>query len=216
MSEINYKLVLVGNYDTGKTSLFNKIKNGLNPSQNNINTLGLDRISIDLNLNIKKNGVKVNQPFNLNIFDTAGKKRFISLTKINFRRGDGFLLMYDITNRESFDDIEMWVNIIKEEINELCKYVMILIGYTSNVWVEYKERKVTEEEGYEKCEKLNLIWGGEHDIKNMCFDDIKKLINVYVKAIHDVIAGETIENINKIIKLGKVKKEKNSCVSKKK
>ena len=123
--------------------------------------------------------------------------------------------MYDITNRESFDDIEMWVNIIKEEINELCKYVMILIGYTSNVWVEYKERKVTEEEGYEKCEKLNLIWGGEHDIKKMSFDNVKELISVYVKEIYDVIDGKSIESINKVIKLGKFKKEKSSCVPKK-
>ena len=214
MSAINYKLVLIGNYGSGKTTLINKISQGVNPTPNPINILETDRISINLELNIEKNGVKEKQPFIVTIIETAGNLRFLSVTKPYFHKSDGFLLMYDITDRKSFDDIEMWINIVKETINENSKYAMILIGFTSRVGEDNQERTVTGEEGYEKAEKLNLIWGGEHDIKNMCFDDIKKLINVYVKEIYDVMAGESIETINKIIKLGKVKKEKNSCVSK--
>ena len=47
----------------------------------------------------------------------------------------------------------------------------------------------------------------------MLFDDIKKLVNNFIKLIYDVNSGKTIENINKVIKLEKEKK-KNSCVSK--
>ena len=217
MSTLKYKVILLGNYNSGKTTLFNKIKKGKDPFQDNIKSIGTDQISLNLNLDVGKNGVNTKQSFEVNIVETAGKKEFIKLTKNYFHGSDGFLLTYDITDKTSFEDIEMWVNSIKEEKTGCTdsKYAIILIGFTSNVGVENNERVVTEEEGYEKCEKLNLIWGGEHDIKNMIYDDVKKLIDAYIKEIYDVFDGKTTESINKIIKLGQVKKEKSSCVSKK-
>ena len=175
MSTIKYKIVLLGNYGSGKTSLFNKIKKGKDPSQENINSIGTDHISLNLLLDVEKNGVKTKQSFEVSIVEAAGKKKFIGLNKNYFHGSDGFLLTYDTTDKTSFDDIEMWFNIIKEVKTDCTdsKYTIILNGFTSNVGVEYNERVITEEEGYEKCEKLNLIWGGEHDIKNMIYDDVK-------------------------------------------
>ena len=50
MSAINYKFVLIGNYDSGKATLFNKINQGVNPNQNQVNTVVNSNVSINLEL----------------------------------------------------------------------------------------------------------------------------------------------------------------------
>ena len=46
----------------------------------------------------------------LNIFDTAGEEKFHAVTACHYRKAKGTVIVYDVTNRESFDHLERWIN----------------------------------------------------------------------------------------------------------
>ena len=80
---------------------------------------------------------------NIKILDTAGQEKFRSLSHQYYRDADGCLLVYDITERKSFDEIK---NYFCEQIKEKCKkdIKIILLGNKTDL---EENRKVTSEEG---------------------------------------------------------------------
>ena len=68
-------------------------------------TLGMDYITWTINVD--------NKPVLLQLWDTAGQERFGPITAVFCRRADAFILVYDITNRNSFVGIKGWIDIIK-------------------------------------------------------------------------------------------------------
>ena len=59
------------------------------------------------------------------------------------------------------------------------------------------QREVTEEEAIKLCEENNLVWGGEHSVKNIEYDELKKLFESYVLKIYDIV-GIKIKKTKKI------------------
>ena len=52
--------------------------------------------------------------------DTAGQEQYYSITEQYFRRAQGILLVYDITNQKSFDDLQMWTEKLKQVYATVC------------------------------------------------------------------------------------------------
>lgn len=99
------KFVIIGHVNVGKTSIIRKFTEGLFKG-NALHTVGVDYQSKIINYggeNIK-----------LQIWDTAGHERFRTLTQGFYRGAAGILVVYDITNSVSFDQIPMWVESITE------------------------------------------------------------------------------------------------------
>ena len=127
--DIDYKIILIGNSGIGKTSFFKKLSMGIFPG-NNIST-SIERTTINVDI-IDDN--KDKKSINVSLFDTAGQEKFRAITSNYYKGSQAALLIYDISNRYSFDNIETWVNSIAEcigNINE-SKYVIILIGNKSD------------------------------------------------------------------------------------
>ena len=80
----------------------------------------------------------------LQIWDTAGQERFKNITASYYRGGNGILVVYDITDRESFNNLNSWLIEIEKSANK--NVYKILIGNKSDL---EKERKVTYEQGAE-------------------------------------------------------------------
>ena len=80
---------------------------------------------------------------NCQILDTSGQERYNSLNQSYYRNADAILLVYDISNRNSFDTIQ---NYYIDKIKELCKkdIPIILLGNKTD---KENERKVMQEEG---------------------------------------------------------------------
>ena len=92
-------------------------------------------------LNPKRSPYHSKQVVKLQVWDTAGQERYMSVNKNLFLRVQGMLLMYDITNRESFEHVSNWVDNIKE----ICSSIpIVLVGNKSDM---EELRIVTEEEG---------------------------------------------------------------------
>ena len=180
---ICYKIILIGNSSIGKTSFFKKLSTG-EFHEKNISTIGLDRRTFDIDIITDK---KEKKSFNIKLFDTAGQERFRAITTSYYKGSQGALLIYDISNRNTFDNVETWVNSINETLNNInnSKCVIILIGNKSDlIDSDDKKREVTEEEAKIVCEKFNLIWDGEISVKNIEYEEIRKLFETYVKQIY--------------------------------
>ena len=209
---INYKFILIGNSGVGKTSIFRKLSTG-EFHEKNISTIGIEKKSLDVNIDIDKDGKKEKKTFNISFFDTAGQEKFRAVTLSYYKETDGILLLYDITDRKSFDNVSIWVDSIKEAIegNE-SKYAIILIGNKLDlVEEEKKERQVTEEEAKEACETYKMIWGGERSTKTIKFEELNELFAEYVKEVYKKV-GIKVTGKQTSKKIGNYKKKKKGCL----
>ncbi|KAF7703021.1 ras-related protein Rab-3B [Silurus meridionalis] len=99
-----FKLLIIGNSSVGKTSfLFRYADDSF--SNSFVSTVGIDFKVKTVYRNEKR--VK------LQIWDTAGQERYRTITTAYYRGAMGFILMYDITNEESYNAVQDWATQIK-------------------------------------------------------------------------------------------------------
>ena len=128
-----FKLLLIGNSSVGKSSLlFRFVENVWDDSF--VPTIGVDFKLKTLEVNGKK--VK------LQIWDTAGQERFKNITASYYRGGNGVLVVYDITDRDSFENLNSWLIEIEKNANK--NVYKLLIGNKCDL---EEKRKVTYQEG---------------------------------------------------------------------
>ena len=192
MSEINYKIILIGNSGVGKTTIFKKLETG-EFEEKNISTIGMEKKDLNMNIEVNNNGKKETKTFFVTLFDTSGQEKFRAVTFNYYKGSNGVLLIYDITSKESFDNVSLWVDSIKEAIdsNEESKYAVILIGNKLDL-AEQGKREVTEEEAKDICKQYDLIWGGEQSTKDITLDRLTELFGEYVEKIYNVVGEKKV------------------------
>ena len=212
MSKIEYKFILIGNSGVGKTSILKFLSTGVFP-QEIISTIGVDKKTLDVSVEVEENNKKTKKDFIISLFDTAGQEKFRSIAATYYRGSDGILLLYDITDRNSFESIEMWINSIIESIDKKAdsKYVILLIGNKLDlISEESSKREVEEQDAIDICKKFKLLWGGERSIKSLKFEELNELFAEYVKQIYNEI-GEKKGKEQKAKSIKKYKFKKKCC-----
>ena len=213
MSEINYKIILIGNSGVGKTSFYRKIITG-EFNEKNRSTIGIEKKTLDLTIDIKKDGKKEKKKFVISLFDTAGQEKFRSVTLNYYKGSDGIFLLYDITDKSSFENVKTWIESIKDSLgrNKDSKYAVVLIGNKLDLAEENPDdRQVTEEEAQKICKENEMIWGGEQSIKSISFEELTKLYGEYVEEIYQVVGVNSCSQ-QKLKKGIKYKKPKKGCL----
>lgn len=71
-------------------------------------------------------------PIKLQIWDTAGQERFRTLTTAYYRGAMGIILMYDITNLESFNHLSYWLRNIQEVSHHFINVLLLFFKYVPN------------------------------------------------------------------------------------
>lgn len=79
------------------------------------------------------------------IWDTAGQEKFKSLTRNFYKNSHGVIICYDVTNRKSFENIQIWVDSIKD--NSASSIKMVLVGNKIDL-----DREISTEEGRKLAE----------------------------------------------------------------
>ena len=128
-----FKILVIGETAVGKTCLL------LRYTDNTFNVGHLATIGIDFKIkevDIEGKNVK------LQIWDTAGQERFKNITASYYRGGNGILVVYDITDRESFNNLNSWLIEIEKSANK--NVYKILIGNKCDL---EEKRAVTYQEG---------------------------------------------------------------------
>ena len=213
-SSKEYKIILIGNSAVGKTAFFKKLtKNIFN--ERNISTIGIDKATLyfkDIQVLSKGNNKK--EEFNIILFDTAGQERYRSLAKNYFSSTDIVMLLYDITNKQSFEDIEKWLDDIKDKLSDwkTGHYVIFLLGNKldlANEDGDGNKREVTEEEAESICEKKSIYWGGECSCKTFTQEQLNEIL---LKSFKKYVENFGIkEDPKKATRLGDLKKKKGLC-----
>ena len=137
------KIALLGDSRVGKSTIVNKFIN-LDFKDDLLSTIGSDRFETKFTL---KNGEKIK----LIIWDTAGQERFRSIALKALKAVQGVILVFDLTNRETFENITKWI----ETANENLKTPnLVLFGNKADL--DKTMWKVTKEEAEDFAQKLNM------------------------------------------------------------
>ncbi|XP_076438989.1 ras-related protein Rab-8A-like [Babylonia areolata] len=140
-----FKLLLIGDSGVGKTCLLFRF------SEDAFNSTFISTIGIDFKIRtIELDGKKIK----LQIWDTAGQERFRTITTAYYRGAMGIMLVYDITNEKSFDNIRNWIRNIEEHASKDVEKMVL-----GNKCDMNDRRQVSKERG----EQLAI----EHGIKFM-------------------------------------------------
>jgi small GTP-binding protein len=115
---INVKIILIGDANVGKTTYYNKLIGNeyYYPSP----TIGVDY----MRLYKEYNGNKIT----INLWDTAGQEKFMSIITSYFNNVAGIILMFDLSRYETYINLQNWINLINEENTCNHKHLILIIG----------------------------------------------------------------------------------------
>ena len=139
------KFIIIGEAGVGKTNLVHRFAKGEFINQYAM-TLGMDFLIA----NVEEDG----KTFKLELWDTAGSEKFRSITKGYYKNATCAIIVYDISNKNSFLSVNQWIedcknNITNKNIN------LILVGNKCDL--TYK-REVEEDEGKNFAENLGITF----------------------------------------------------------
>ena len=187
--EIEYKLILLGDTSVGKTCLFKKITTGVFLDKN-VSTVGIDRRTIDMKCEFDENGKKIEKNILISLTDTAGQERFKAITRSYYKGSDAAILIYDITDKKTFNHVKEWIESIQNSLGNINNndYIIFLMGTKIDlVESQKKARQVGEEEAKNKCKEFKIEWGGECSNKTFSEEKFKEIFKEYVQIIYKKI-----------------------------
>ena len=197
--DFELKITFVGDAGVGKTSLIEQLINK-KFSQEVPSTIGGGNFIKRITINQKK--------CQLSIWDTAGQERFRSLSKIYLKNSNIVIYVYDITKRETFDNItKNWTHII----NDLLGDNDIIFGVFGNKSDMYSFDNVGFDNGKNLAEEINGFFF-ETTAQNYdnIMEAIRKLVNEYI-----IKYGDINDKKDKIV-LNDENNKNNGCCGKKK
>jgi small GTP-binding protein len=174
------KTVLIGDSFTGKTSISESLVNN-SFDENPTNTIGVSFYYKEFKI--------LNKKIKLQIWDTSGLDRFIPVTQVYIRDSSLILLVYDISNYTSFQNIKKWFDIINKESNN--NHFIVLIGNKDD---KSDNRQVSYQEGYQLSKELN---------SNVIFFETsavssKKTNQLFNDILTEIFSNQNIDNKLKI------------------
>eukprot|EP01098_Paradermamoeba_levis_P003678 TRINITY_DN1648_c0_g1_i1.p1 TRINITY_DN1648_c0_g1~~TRINITY_DN1648_c0_g1_i1.p1 ORF type:complete len:192 (-),score=34.70 TRINITY_DN1648_c0_g1_i1:185-760(-) len=137
-----YKLLLIGDSGVGKSCLLVRFSDGVF-TESFISTIGVDYKMKTMDID----GVQVK----LQIWDTAGQERFRTITQNYYRNAHGIIVVYDITDEGSFDNVNKWVREI--DISAGSDIPKLLVGNKADL---EQKRQVPTEKGQELANNLGV------------------------------------------------------------
>ena len=183
------KIILLGDSSVGKTTIFQRfIDNHL--EKNSSATVGVEFKLKNYNYH--------NKNYSIQVFDTAGQERFRSITQAYYKMGQGFFIIFDISNEDSLKSVPYWIDSIYDKVIE--NNNIIILGNKSDLQVQIADNVIKQT--LDKYKKIKFIKTSALNNKN---------INKAFEEMIDLCEqGNTMENnkkLNEIIK----KDNKVSC-----
>jgi len=180
-----YKVVLIGESGVGKTCIINQFNDGkFDP---NI------KISISAQFCRKKIDLPNGESVTMDIWDTVGQETFRSITQIFYTHAKVAVIVYDVTNKKSFEEAKnYWYKKIQELDDK-----DIIIAIVANKYDLYEKRQVSNEEGEAYAKSIKAIFGFTSAKNNTGIKTLFENIAMKIKQKKDNKSNETnINNIN--------------------
>lgn len=163
-----FKIVFLGNSGVGKTNIMNRF------TTNNFNMHSKPTIGVDFGIKT----INVDDTFvKLQLWDTAGQERYKTYTSAYFKDALGLIIVYDITDIDSFKSVQKWLDVAKENVDlNLCS--ILLFGNKLDL---EESRHVTLVEAEEFSAKNELLFSEVSAFEDKS-SNIPKCIRFLVKS----------------------------------
>ena len=171
--EFIMKVIIVGNPSVGKSNLI------LQYTENRFNsehspTVGLDFSSKKVQLN--------NITFTCQLWDTAGQEHFQSITRKYYKDSTCAVVVFDITNRNTFTSVQRWFNDIKKECDD--NILIVLVGNKSDL---ENKRQVMYDEAKTLADEFNVSYY-ETSAKNG--NNVDKMFKELIQVVEETIRND--------------------------
>ena len=204
-ADIKNRIIICGNTSVGKSNLILRyMKDDFDYEYRT--TIGVDYFTKEF----KKNEEKISIQF----FDTAGQEKYQALSCNYYRLSDGVVIVYDVTNRESFNKCEFWLNEVFK--SQTKNNIILLIGNKIDL---DQDRKVSKEEGKKFAQDHKLFFM-EASAKSNQDNCVNKAFEIIVNEIIEKAILEKEQNLIKelgildkksIMEFEETKKNKSCC-----
>ena len=199
--DILFKIILVGDTSVGKTNIINKyIKNEFR--EDFYATIGVEFSH--------KKFVVENRKIKAQIWDTAGQERYKAITRAYYKGAKGAFIVYDITRKETFDDVDKWRNELISSCNQ--EITVMLIGNKCDL---EDKREISKEQGEEKAKSFGFSF---LETSALSGENLEKGFQMLIEEIYQKYKVEQSKsdeiNLNsgaEEIKIGKMNKKKKCC-----
>ena len=190
-----FKILTIGESGVGKTCILRRFVED-KFLKNHLATIGIDFKT----KNIIVDGVQVK----LKIWDTAGQERFRNITNQYYKGADGIILVYDVTDRLSFEKIREWMNQIKQNTTEN-EIGLVLLGNKCDA----DPREIYESDGIELGKELGIQYFESSAMNNI---NISESFNFLAKQILSKKKIDTpTKGSNTTLNTTQKKKKKDGC-----
>ena len=192
--DLLFKLILIGDSCVGKSNILLKyLKNQFNENSKTTVDVEFDTKNIIIN----------NKRIKIQILDTAGQERYLSIISAYYKGAKGALIVYDITRKNTFDNIDKWITDLK--LNGDKNICIIILGNKSDL---IDKREINKNDGIKKAEMYKTAFLETSALNG---DNISKAFDELIEQI--VINNKNIfqdDNENEIDKGVNLNDEKNN------
>ena len=151
-----------------------------------------------------------NTELKLQIWDTAGQERFKSITLNFFKGAMGVIIVFDVTDRDTFESVQPWVKNVQENAGAggsegSDKVAKVLVGNKADL---ADKRQVSTQEGEEMARKLGIKYYETSAKENL---NITESFMFIAREIKTTLASDPIYNKQVNLNQGDKKKNKEGC-----
>ena len=187
LEKIPLKVILLGNSGVGKTNLINTCI-GMEFDHGNIPTTSGSFVQKTIEIEDKI--------YLLNLWDTAGQETYKSLTKIFLKKSNIVIFVYDITDLKSFKDLESWIQISDEMIEN--NFLCAIVGNKTDL---YMREQVNEEQARKYAESKGM------QFQLVSAKENPKVFGLFLKELIENHEGITKTDTKELINITKLIKE---------
>ena len=172
-----FKIIVLGDINVGKTSLLVRY------TDKTFDSKTISTVSFDYK---EPEGIVINNnPVKVRIWDTAGQERFRTITTSFYRGAHGVILAYDVTNKQSFENLSSWTLDIDKYAQNGAK--KMLVGCKID---NVEKRKVSFEEANQFAKENDL------DYEETSSKDGSNVENMFMKIIQNIFNSNVPNNAN--------------------
>ena len=191
-----YKVLLLGDSSVGKTCFL------LRYCDKSFQDAHLSTIGLDYRL--KTMTLKSGKNIKLQIWDTAGQDRFRAITKNYYKGANGIILIYDVTNVQTFENVKNWISQIKEEANP--NVVIYLAG--NKIDLPEDTKTVATDEGQKMADEYKLLF---QEASAKAGKNVNEIFQELVEKIDEVFSKLEVPKSEQKNKLYDGKSKKRAC-----
>ena len=191
-----YKVLLLGDSSVGKSCLLLRFCDN-SFQEAHLTTIGLD-------FRVKAINLDNNRKVKIQIWDTAGEDRFRSITRNYYKGAKGILLIFDVTDKETFTHVRDWIERIHEESPE--GITICLVGNKIDM---NESRVISNEEGKKIADEFKIPYFETSAKSNI---GVEEVFTYLVKEVDTIYMNEHKEEVGRKTVLNqKTKNKKKKC-----